>query len=170
MWVTCKSNVLQTQDNTAKGQPDAIPPAAQVQPERGPGAARRWRIQALPASSAQGSGEDYRPTGPATTLSWAASRGLAPSHGWPICFPGGCPPGYKIWVGDLPAGATYGGIQERLWATMQPQGLQHHWGNIKDCVVKQGRASSKASYATITVSGPPDDIENPTSAEVCQLT
>ena len=75
------------------------------------------------------------------------------------------PPGYKVWVGDLPANSTFEEIKRRLFNTMIAANLDmdKHWQDINALVVKERRSESGASYCAITV----DDL---TSAWVRYLT
>ena len=62
------------------------------------------------------------------------------------------PPGYKIWVGDLPQDTSGPAIWNRIWDTLERAGQKEVWWNITQLVVKPAQAQSGSSYAVITVS------------------
>ena len=61
------------------------------------------------------------------------------------------PPGYKIWVGDLPDNFKMEDARRRIWDTLYHSRQAARWNDILAIVVKQSRADSRASYAVITV-------------------
>ena len=78
---------------------------------------------------------------------------LAPSlQGHPIYHFDSRPPGYKIWVGDLPQDTSGPAIWNRIWDTLERAGQKEVWWNITQLVVKPATAASGSSYAVITVS------------------
>ena len=115
-----------------------------------------------------------------TTLAWEAYTPVTaghPFHGWaqrgqveytpdwqpqqqpghrrvrsgPVYHGHSNPPGYKIWVGDLPAATTDEGIAIRIRDTMTNQGIQFVDNFIRRAQLHQ-RTTSGAKYVVITVS------------------
>ena len=62
------------------------------------------------------------------------------------------PPGYKIWVGDLPSDSTQKSIWNRIWDTLEEVGKETRWYHITTLNVKPASAASGSSYAVLTVS------------------
>ena len=77
-------------------------------------------------------------------------------EGAPYYFGSSAPPGYKIRVGDLALCCEEGDVWNAIWASLERGNLdwrerQRIWECVAKVDVKNGRASSGASYATITV-------------------
>ena len=134
--------------------------------------ATRARASAAAAPWSQGRCAPPRPTTPhprpygqpqPPSLAISAPR-VTPGEagGLPCFFPDSKHPGYKIWIGDLPADSNDGIIRQRIQDTLTAENEGHLWPNILSVVVKAGRASSGSSYVTVTVA----DLR---SAQVGQL-
>jgi len=81
--------------------------------------------------------------------------------GQPMYHWASTPPGYKIWVGDLPQDTLARQVNDRIWQVLYQgqQGTQQQkwrateliFEDIRDIVVKKAAAATGASYCVITV-------------------
>ena len=96
----------------------------------------------------------------------SSSGMMRPDRDHPVFHERSVPPGYKIWVGDLPEDSTEEDIRRRVFRTLLDSDqvtAQALFEDILSIVVKSRRSASRSSYAVITV-------HNITSATATQLT
>ncbi len=74
----------------------------------------------------------------------------------PVYFVDSKPPGFKIFVGDLPRDTSQNDTQQRVWNTLDAYGMKYLFADIRACVTSVARAGSGSSYCVITVG----DIHN----------
>ena len=96
----------------------------------------------------------------------SSSGMMRPDRDHPVFHERSVPPGYKIWVGDLPEDSTPEDIRRRVWLTLfekDEDTAQALYEDILSLVVKSQRSASRSSYAVLTVA-------NIASAWATQLT
>ena len=84
----------------------------------------------------------------------SSSGMMRPDRDHPVFHDRSVPPGFKIWVGDLPEDSTSEGIRRRVWLTLfqnDPDTCATLYEDILSLVVKSQRSASRSSYAVLTV-------------------
>ena len=84
----------------------------------------------------------------------SSSGMMRPDRDHPVFHERSVPPGYKIWVGDLPEASTPEDIRRRVWLTLfqkDEDTAQALYEDILSLVVKSQRSASRSSYAVLTV-------------------
>ena len=67
--------------------------------------------------------------------------GLHTNQGIPLYHWDSSPPGYKIWVGDLPSDSNQKAIWNRIWDTLEEVGKEARWYHITTLNVKTAPAA-----------------------------